>query len=79
MGTQIHRMTMGQRFRLYELVKADYATSNMSDKEFAVHATTTLGYKCLDYTVGEACKELGIPSKLDVARKTAQTSVAIQL
>lgn len=64
-------LNFGQKNRLWELVKAEYTTSDMSDREFAQRATKTLGFVCNASHVGACRAESDIDSKKERQAKAA--------
>lgn len=65
MGDKIHRMTMGQKFALFELVRSRYEEKDLTDGQFAEWATKELKIECLSHAVKAVRTELRIESTYD--------------
>lgn len=75
MSGEQNKLTLAKTFALGELIKTEYVKSDLSDPDFAKHATEKLGFEVNSVNTASVRAALGIVSW--AARRKAETPETI--
>lgn len=71
----LNKISMIASAKLINLIEAEYATSGLTDKAFAEHATMKLGFDIIESHVRNRRQEMGIESNRDLARVASRADI----